>query len=162
MSGPDAAAELHRLAMLAAQLLGDLSAEGDRRDRELQAHLDWWADGYRAGFAAGSDVGYGQAEHDMAQSWRSLTASTIAAADPDSPQAREGAYQRILATEEGCRADARQHWREFMTDARRLPQAVLDHRDENSKLTCPAPVRAAAEMQGRRVTWKWQTVRRAA
>lgn len=101
--------------------------------------------------------GYQAAERDMAAAWKPFADSVIAKADPGSPQGRQAARMRVFAAEEGCRADARAHWHQFMRCARALPQAVLDDIDPiTGDPSCPAPVRAAAEMQGRKVTWKWQ------
>ena len=50
----------HERDQLRAALLGASAAA----DLASAARLDWWADGYRAGFESGRSVGYGQAVTD--------------------------------------------------------------------------------------------------
>ncbi|MBO2464996.1 hypothetical protein [Actinomadura violacea] len=62
---------LQYLVAHAAWLIESLAAQGDRDRRIDQAAF---TEGYRLGFAAGRDVGYGQAHQEIAQDWARLAA----------------------------------------------------------------------------------------
>ncbi len=78
MSALDAAEELRWMCLLAAELLDELVAESDRRDAELRARLAAFGEGYAAGFAAGRDVGYGQAAADLERDWHGMAKRVVA------------------------------------------------------------------------------------
>jgi hypothetical protein len=85
----------------------------------MSAALDW-ADGYRAGFETGREIGYGQAEHQMAEQWQPFAKWVIAQADPESPQARETAGRRVRACEAESRREALRHFDQFIRSRRRV------------------------------------------
>jgi flagellar biosynthesis/type III secretory pathway protein FliH len=60
---------LQQLMKQAARLVEDLAAQAERAQRIDRAAF---AEGYRLGFAAGQDVGYGRAHHEMAAEWEQL------------------------------------------------------------------------------------------
>lgn len=74
----DACAELSALIERAAALAAEL---GDQAEREAGIDQAAFAAGYRLGFAAGRDVGRGQAEADMQQAWTALAATVRGWAD---------------------------------------------------------------------------------
>jgi dihydrodipicolinate synthase/N-acetylneuraminate lyase len=59
------------LAAQARGLVDDITAQAER-EHAIEDRA--WADGYRAGFDTGCDVGYARAHHEMDQVWRELAA----------------------------------------------------------------------------------------
>lgn len=62
---------LQQLLAQAAQLVEPIAEQADRDRRIDQAAF---AEGYRLGFAAGREVGYGQAHEDIARDWARVAA----------------------------------------------------------------------------------------
>lgn len=80
--------ELRHLIAAAADLVDDL--EGQRAAETAEFHA-----GYRLGFDAGHEVGYRQAEDDMAREWAVLAGKVRAIASQPTPQALQERREQL-------------------------------------------------------------------
>lgn len=83
------------------ELLAELRRLLDDHDERDRREALAYEAGYRDGFAAGADVGYGQAEHEMAQAWHAIARRVKAAASESTP-AERAALDASAAAGEPC------------------------------------------------------------
>jgi len=118
-----------------------LSDERNQWERRIDAA---WREGFRTGRAEGIAEGRELEAAEWETAWRRSAGMILVRLNPDGPEARESAQQRVKAAEAGCRRDASEQWHGFIRRAHETPPHKRNEVQRAGVILCGRPKAGAA------------------